>query len=193
MKGKQQKYHPGRDVEGECRAERGGAGRAVKREQGGHWRAASSVTTFPHQQCILIQTCKVSCLKKKKEEEKNVHIRFKASYKLYDTPRLVTYLNLSVVANGFDGRGVSQDRVCAAWTELDHSLGPAHQAGHSAAVFNQLLLLLLREISRHERSIQDGASQITITATDPSLSKVQKTYTLRLKLIYLSIHAKYFE
>lgn len=60
---------------------------------------------------------------------------------------MVTYLDLSVVANGFDGRGVSQGGVCAAWTELDHSLGPAHQAGHSAAVLNQLLLLLLREIS----------------------------------------------
>lgn len=88
-----------------------------------------------------------------KKEEKNVHGRFKVSYKLYGTPRLVTYLNLSVVANGFDGRCVSQGRVCAARTELDHSLGPAHQAGHSAAVFNQLLLLLLREISPREQSM----------------------------------------
>lgn len=106
-------------------------------------------------------------------------------------PRLVTYLNLSVVANGFDGRGVSQRRVCAARTELDHSLGAAHQAGHSAAVFNQLLLLLLREISPHEQSIWDGASQIAITATDPSLRNVHKASTWRLKCIHPSIHAKY--
>lgn len=91
---------------------------------------------------------------KKIPKRSNVHSRFNVSYKLYGTPpRLPTYLDLSVVANGFYGCGVSQGGVCAARTELDHSLGSAHQACHSAAVFNQLLLLLLREISPHEQSM----------------------------------------
>lgn len=96
-------------------------------------------------------------LNHKKSWKKNTFLRemehaWQVIHTVQSVP-LVTYLDLSVVANGFDGRGVSQDGVCAAWTELDHSLGPAHQAGHSAAVFDQLLLLLLREISPHAQSI----------------------------------------
>lgn len=100
------------------------------------------------------QTKKIS---QKKKQKPNTFLREKkrarqVSHTVQSFP-LVTYLDLSVVANGFDGRGVAQDGVCAAWTELDHSLGPAHQAGHSAAVLDQLLLLLLREIRPHVQSI----------------------------------------
>lgn len=63
------------------------------------------------------------------------------------------YLDLSIVADGFDRRRVSQGGVCAAWTNLDHGLGPAHQTGHSTAVFNQLLFLFLWEFSGHAESI----------------------------------------
>lgn len=107
-----------------------------------------SVTTFSYQQFISItknQKKKPTLLREMERARQVIH-------RVQSVP-LVTYLDLSVVANGFDGRGVPQDGVCAAWTELDHSLGPAHQAGHSAAVFDQLLLLLLREISPHAQSI----------------------------------------
>lgn len=55
----------------------------------------------------------------------------------------VWYLYLPVVTDGADGRGASQGALGAAGEELHHRLGPAHQAGHRAAVLNQLLLLLL--------------------------------------------------
>jgi len=54
------------------------------------------------------------------------------------------YLDLPVVADGSDGRRGPQGALRAAGPELDHRLGPAHQAGHRAAVQDQLLLLLLR-------------------------------------------------
>lgn len=71
----------------------------------------------------------------------------RSSISIQQSAPWVKYLNLFVVTNGFYGRCASQGGVCAAWAELDHALGLAHQAGHSAPVLNQLLLLLLREIS----------------------------------------------
>lgn len=56
----------------------------------------------------------------------------------------VSYLYLSVVADGFDGCCGSQDALCAAGVELHQRLGPAHQARHRTPVLNQLLLLLLQ-------------------------------------------------
>lgn len=61
----------------------------------------------------------------------------------------VPYLYLSVVADGFDGRCGSQGALGAAWAELHHRLGPAHQARHRTPVLNQLLLLLLQDREKH--------------------------------------------
>lgn len=148
LKETQQKYHPGGAQRGS--AGQRGAGLVVQLKESREVSGELLRLSQPFLINNLSQSQKIM-------EKKNTFLReMERAWQVIHTVQsvpLVTYLDLSVVANGFDGRGVSQDGVCAAWTELDHSLGPAHQAGHSAAVFDQLLLLLLREISPHAQSI----------------------------------------
>lgn len=55
------------------------------------------------------------------------------------------YLDLFVVTDGSNGRGPIQRARGGAGPELDHRLGPSHQARHRTAVLDQLLLLFLQE------------------------------------------------
>lgn len=54
------------------------------------------------------------------------------------------YLYLTVVADGFHGDGGCQRAVGVSGRELHNVLGSAHKASHSAAVLQELLLLILR-------------------------------------------------
>lgn len=135
---------------------------------------------------IWIQICDVSCQKPSKTSFRE-RWNMRSSISIQQSAPWVTYLNLFVVTNGFYGRRASQGGVCAAWAKLDHTLGPAHQTGHSAPVLNQLLLLLLREISWHMQWLYAWVSQ----SDTISLSIIHKTPASRGETHNLSNHVKW--